>query len=130
MREVKFRAKPIENDSIDKQVQVTGKDWIYGGGAIQVPSGKWAFIHLNDEERLTVTVIDPETLCEWTGLVDKNGADVYEHDLVNNPDATTWEMVFEGGGFWPDGWDDDWHSRNIVKWEVVGNVFDNPELAR
>lgn len=71
--------------------------------------------------------VDPETVVEFTGLVDKNGKKIFDRDIIEW-DELEWgskhrELVF---------WDyslfsirkDDWE-----EWcEVVGNVHDNPEL--
>lgn len=32
--------------------------------------------------------VDPETVCEWTGLVDKNRVQIFEMDIVKDIDGT------------------------------------------
>ena len=75
-------------------------------------------------------MIDPETLCEFTGLYDKNNNMIYEHDIVEQYGCRN-EIKF---GIWNCGccydvygystYDDFDPDQN----EVIGNIFDNPEL--
>ena len=86
-------------------------------------------------------------LMQYTGLHDKNGKEIYEGDIVLYKD---WEMAYEGGG------NDSFINKGIVEYcednccynvterqtvditdvlykdnedlEVIGNIYDNPEL--
>lgn len=83
--------------------------------------------------------VDPSTICQCTGLKDKDGKLIYENDIMvayydeENPENGTYAMVI-----WREyGWVtvennsdnlcplDDF---TIKHFYVVGNVFDNPEL--
>lgn len=76
--------------------------------------------------------IDIDTLCDDTGLTDKNGRKIWENDIVYIPyinlDDSYCRVVFKYGTFigeMADGCDDCITNR---KAEVIGNIFDNPEL--
>jgi uncharacterized phage protein (TIGR01671 family) len=81
-------------------------------------------------------LIDPDTLCQYTGLTDKNGTKIFENDIVNY-DYTSHKVVFENR-FGSACFGIVINDRNKVlnfcslvptdKMVVIGNIFDNPEL--
>lgn len=83
--------------------------------------------------------IDPATICQCTGLKDKNGKPIYENDIMvayydeENPEHGTYVMVAwrEYGWVTVENNSDDpcpLDDFTIKHFEVVGNIFDNPEL--
>ena len=90
-------------------------------------------------EQADVYEIEPSTICQCTGLEDKNGKLIWENDILSGhidsefPENETRKRVV----WYENGWCtneygcadyeelDDFDSENF---EVIGNVVDNPEL--
>ena len=132
MREILFKAKRIDNG-----------EWVEG---CYVTSDGKSFICMDIVEHYCVIAlrwfeIDPETLCQFTGLCDKNGNRIWENDILMAhldefyPEDVTYETVEWGVAGWVG------HEANSIGrqyldefdtkyYEVVGNTFDNPELLQ
>ena len=79
-------------------------------------------------------------LMQYTGLKDKNGKEIYEGDIIDIllrfSDCESYEIAlveFIDGAFWFDakifGYEDcNWHHYNDSDREVIGNIYENPEL--
>lgn len=75
MREILFKAKRVDNGEwvegyyLRDQYHIGGKDIIF---------------YRKDSDRFTVytNIIDIETLCQFTGLYDKNGNKIWENDIL------------------------------------------------
>lgn len=131
MREILFRAKRIDNGEwVEGYYLKTtlGKD-IEPSDVIFVPfkinrSGQWGWIK-----------VFSETLCQYTGMVDKNGNRIWENDIVKHEISGIIGTV-------------KWYEEDYVGWcvddvyvgkqqstnemwsecEVIGNVFDDKHL--
>ncbi len=84
-----------------------------------------------------VTEVDPETVCQWTGLTDKKGRKIFEGDIVkvlytngqeDGGDVTEVKYSEKSASFSPWDWEYDcdgcdlyFHIKEI---EIVGNAFD------
>lgn len=117
IREIKFRGQKEH-----------GREWVYGN-LIQF---EWAvFIVKNGsfEERWRVI---PGTVGQYTGLKDKNGNEIFEGDIVVFPNNSKYHIVdFHQSGFVLKSVDDKIVVYNIKSQsiEVVGNIYENPELV-
>lgn len=81
--------------------------------------------------------IDFETICQYTGLTDKNGQKIWENDIVEerhrglitmrycvvwSSDESSWMLMIKSGAMYGIG------AVNQRKFEVIGNIFNNQEL--
>jgi hypothetical protein len=71
-------------------------------------------------------------LMQFTGLVDKNGTDIYEGDLVRKD---TYNIGYCLPIIWRDcmfqiGIDGISPIYNETQFEVIGNIYENPELLK
>lgn len=148
MRDILFRGKRIDNG-----------EWVEGYYVYHIKRTICAFndnVEPEDEQHVIIqdgfsdwnmprdTVhydINPDTLCQYTGLKDKNGKKIWENDIVKPYDTVTNEDYIIG-------WDKEMgafvfcdintkdsmyvlvghYIESIQPVEVIGNIFDNPEL--
>lgn len=145
-REILFKAKRKNWRGLPKE-----EWWVEG----YYTKGKW---YLNGEEMYVILPmdlcfytcyeisdyeeIDPETLCQYTGLTDKNGKWIWENDIVKtskfgkeNGSGQNYAGFDEFVVKWDDGGFalfNKWRRFNLREdeksYKVSGNIFDNPEL--
>lgn len=78
--------------------------------------------------------VDPSTICQCTGMPDKNKKLVYEHDIVWDSDERAfYEIIWNQEDMCWNVKDADGYKSNFEECygstiEVNGNSFDNPEL--
>lgn len=116
MREILFKAKRIDN-----------VEWIEG----------YYFYNPNIDKHFVhnwlsggLVVVDKDTICQYTGLTDKNGNMVWENDVVRLPElfgSEIGQVVYLAPSF-----------KSYCKaygytqlcGEVIGNIFDNADLLK
>lgn len=123
-REIKFRAyfkdKNIMSDWFDLDNYAADQDSEYGDYELSdYPKGN-------------------RILMQFTGLLDKSGNEIYEGDIIQIKDVPLVVVKFGEAdtyiGFYLEtlnnGMKKIAHFNNIVKdiWEVIGNIYENPEL--
>ena len=79
--------------------------------------------------------VRPDAICQCTGLKDKNGKLIWEKDVVRCEvgtaeviwDKSEWRTKWLKNGLWRKDLHY-WTVENSEGAEVIGNIFDNPEL--
>lgn len=80
--------------------------------------------------------VDPDTIGQFTGLLDKNGKKIFEGDIIDLPH---WYVAYAGDLRESTGMNAGWYVQRdgFESWtelectednEVIGNIHDNPEL--
>lgn len=125
-----------------KANRVDNGEWVQGNLITDEQDEKKCFIAYifgtDDEGQphdIDFTLVDPSTLCQCTGLKDKNGNLIWENDILNLKNGKA--VVIWDKAEWRIKWIEDtiwrrdlhfWANEDDWKCEVIGNTFDNPEL--
>lgn len=83
--------------------------------------------------------VEPSTICQCTGLKDKNGKMIWENDIVKDKHGNLYKAFWQNNyyqfsficvksGIFQIGMKWNLWSMKSYEIEVVGNVLDNPEL--
>lgn len=128
MRGILFKAKRKDNG-----------EWVVGLPGYDM-SGNIAEIETHKSfGDCRIYEIDPDTLCQYTGLTDKNGQKIWENDILKAnldesypEDITYIKILWNEYGFCVhENYSTDIEA--LEKWDaehfqVCGNIFDNAEL--
>ena len=125
MREILFRAKREFDGTVGEGLY----DFQYGY-YIRM-SKSYHYLRTLDGKQI---MINPDTLCEFTGLHDCKGTKIFEGDIIQLSNSTS-PILFKEGGFGYIMWEDfisfSGHNhleRILSRIQVIGNIYDNPEL--
>ena len=124
-REIKFRIWDIENKEMLKVQELDFEPTFYGG-KIAIRPDKYND-YFDTEDMI---------LMQYTGLHDKNGKEIYEGDIVKvtykneteifevryDEENTCFRMYYKDLKFL------DFAIEEVDLYEVIGNIYDNPEL--
>jgi uncharacterized phage protein (TIGR01671 family) len=135
MREILFRGKDIDGKWVEGCCVVDEMDtnkvyigYIFGSEGRQ-------------PHDVDVALVDPKTVCQYTGYKDDTGKRIFEGDIVGFEDMTSTESGYsEMSCCGQVGYDEEEACFYVTdrlsaeSWEVlgechiIGNIFDNPEL--
>lgn len=124
-REILFRGRSI----------ASGGAWIYGNSLIQWGSGTAISNNIAESRLDRFTYSEVVQVCQFTGLNDCKGINIYEGDILQYKDSNgvtqIGEVKYDQNHccFIVQGLKSAPQSLNAFwEFEVVGNVYDNPEL--
>lgn len=143
MREILFKAKTTKKDNPKHEFS---EKWVEGN---LILCGEKAYIHpISNKIRTTGEIgriivlheVIPNTICQYTGLTDKNGRRIWENDICDRKEKYPEIVTYNKGDWQLDysyalGKEKHFCACNLGFYacerecvEVIGNVFDNPEL--
>ncbi|MEG1587615.1 MAG: YopX family protein [Bacteroidales bacterium] len=135
MREILFRAKCKPGYDYPD-----GDGWVYGG--IITDGEQYGIVTVDnvDSDDFGYIPVKTDTICQFTGLLDKNGKKLFEGDIFENSAGGRYPVFFENGCFMsqlicdkPNSYMTklklcDIHHLITDECEVIGNKWDNQEL--
>lgn len=137
MREILFRGKRTDNG-----------EWTEGDLYRKTDAlGEKETIIFQDKgaDAFKKNFVNSETVCQYTGLKDKNGKKIFEGDIVEYEDEAPGQYEYhdsliinrgvieysEGCFYWTNAVNanlQDYVYKGVADCEVIGNIFDNLEL--
>lgn len=134
MREILFRGKRMDNG-----------EWETGGIApVWCDTSRESCFVIDKMTGYLIHVI-PETVGQYTGLTDKSGKKIFEGDIVRNKSESFCTGQISEDIFAVEWWQFGCHFQLIRRfkggestamlaqygdYEVIGNIYDNPQLMR
>ena len=136
MREILFRAKRMRD-----------KIWVEGSLLVLDDDSGYYFITQPYKSASTLPVkdliynhthlVDPETVCQYTGMTDRNGKKIWENNIVQmfyrdgGTDTGTIRYTEQCARFqYYEAGEIGYGIDITCDMEVIGNIFDNPELLK
>ena len=121
MRTIKFRGKNPRSNQWET------------GNLVVCENGETRIMYAYRPYATVTSTVIPETVGQFTGLKDKNGKEIYEGDIATDGENiytvefSMWSYAF----VWDKhGSQNDFHfeKSDNQEMELIGNIYDNPEL--
>lgn len=124
MREILFRGKSLNAGNM-----VCGDLVCWDNGKVNIHVTMF-----DDKDKKYKFPVDPKTVGQFTGLYDKNGTKIFEGDIVKYCNDIGY-INFNIGGYCIHDFDSENNPAidiiiNEFSIEVIGNIYDNPELVK
>lgn len=114
----------------------------YRGHNLSYRNGDWVYGLMNSNESIRGIFVDTNTIGQYTGLTDMNGTKIFEGDIIQSYHhrepmgvasvywlgASFWCKLLSGSQFDCCDTLDEWDCECGL--EIIGNVYDNPELLQ
>lgn len=134
----KAKTTPKEKGEFNN-VWVTGNLIVSNGKYYIHPVGNVVNVKNETGRIIVMHEVIPDTICQCTGLKDKNGKLIWENDIAKDEHGNFYKAFWQNNYYqfswfcvktdvFPIGAKWDLWSFKSFEIEVIGNIFDNPEL--
>lgn len=134
MREIKFRAWDKRTKKMRQVIDI-----VFNAGMWLEPDDNTVKLiwvkgyDIIENKDIMMKREDKFELMQYTGLKDKNGTDIYEGDIVRQDDEY-WLVQYDNEDamftLYYDNVIENFSNMNSKWFEVIGNIYENPELFK